>query len=95
MTIKSQDQFFKEFAEATNRMLAIGYEQVANDDAEFYEKLMGYFADEKAMPRIVITFDHLYATIDVDAIGVTTEDEKVCIPIFSYRMAREIPKGAN
>ncbi len=93
--IGNELELFKKFAEACAPILNAGYEHAAKDDPEHHKMLMAAIDDERAMPRLIVTWDRLYCVMAVDAVGVTTDGEEVSIPIFTYRIHRETTTGAH
>lgn len=93
--IDSEAELFAKFAAACAPILNAGFEHAADENLDRMTWLTNAIDDERARPRLVVTWDRLYCTVAVDAIGVTNEGEEVSMPIFEYRMHRETTPGAH
>lgn len=86
---------FRRFAAACLPILSAGFEHAAKADPELYAFVMDAISTERAITRLVVSWDRLYAVVAVEAAGQTPEGETVSFPMFEYRLHRELPAGAH
>jgi hypothetical protein len=86
---------FRRFVETCRPILAAGFEHAAKVDPERHAAIMAAVDQERARPRLVVEWDKLYCTIDVEVAGKGADGEELKLHVFTYRLQRETPPGAH
>lgn len=93
--VGAEHEAFRRFVAACLPILSAGFEHAAKADPEGYGAIMEAIGDERAIPRLVVTWDRLYAVVAVEAAGKTEDGKDVSFPLFAYRLHKEAPADAH